>query len=99
MSWRNSRVGTACRLPSIWGAVRWSTAGRNASSAAVLAAGANLVILTTEGQLIVSPLNPAKFEEQRKYPVADSAVYAHPIVLRDRVIVRDQSAVTEWRLR
>jgi outer membrane protein assembly factor BamB len=83
------------------GAVRWSTEGRNASSAAVVAAGANLVFLTTEGQLIVAPIDPAKFppdNEQRKYLVADSATYAHPIVLRDRVIVRDQSAVTEWKI-
>ena len=81
------------------GTVKWSTEGRNASSAAVVAAGASLVFLTTEGQLIVSPMDPAKFEEQRKYPVADSATYAHPIVLRDRVIVRDRSALTEWKLR
>jgi outer membrane protein assembly factor BamB len=81
------------------GSVRWSTEGRNASSAAVVAAGGNLVFLTTEGQLIVSPIDPAKFDEQRKYPVADSATYAHPIVLRDRVIVRDQSALTEWKIR
>jgi outer membrane protein assembly factor BamB len=81
------------------GAVKWSTEGRNASSAAVIAAGANLVFLTTEGQLIVSPIDPAKFEEQRRYQVAQSATYAHPIVLRDRVIVRDQSAIAEWKIR
>ena len=81
------------------GRIRWSTEGRNASSAAVVAAGAHLVYLTTEGQMIVAPLDAAAFNEQRHYTVAESATYAYPIVLRDRIIVRDQSALTTWTLK
>jgi len=93
------RKGQFVAIDPETGTLRYSTEGRNASSAAVVAAGDHLVFLTTEGQLIVSPIDPAKFAEERRYPVADSATYAHPIVLRDRVIVRDQSALTEWKIR
>ena len=78
------------------GSIRWSTEGRNAPSAAVVAAGGHLVYLTTEGQMIVAPLDAAAFNEQRRYTVADSTTYAHPIVLRDRIVVRDQAALTTW---
>ena len=78
------------------GHIRWATEGRNATSAAVVAAGSHLVYLTTEGQMIVTAIDPSKYEETRRYTVADSSTYAHPVVLRDRVLVRDQSALTSW---
>jgi outer membrane protein assembly factor BamB len=80
------------------GKLRWATEGRNASSASVVAAGQHLLFLTTESQLIVTPLDPNRFEELRRYTVAPSATYAHPIVLRDRIIVRDATHVTVWSL-
>ena len=49
--------------------------------------------------MIVTPVDPAAFNEVRRYTVAPSTVYAQPIVLRDRVIVRDASHLTQWTLR
>jgi outer membrane protein assembly factor BamB len=80
------------------GKLRWATEGRNASSASVVAAGSHLLFLTTDSQMIVMALDPDKFAEARRYTVAPSATYAHPIVLRNRVIVRDASHVTSWGL-
>ncbi|HET7218014.1 MAG TPA: PQQ-binding-like beta-propeller repeat protein [Vicinamibacterales bacterium] len=81
------------------GALRWSTEGRNATSASVVAAGRHLLFLTTESQMIVAPVDAGKYQEIRRYTVASSPTYAHPIVLRDRVIVRDAANVTLWALR
>jgi hypothetical protein len=81
------------------GAMRWSTEGRNATSAAVVAAGRHLVFLTTDSQMVVTPIDPDTYRELRRYTVASSSTYAHPIVLRDSVIVRDMSNVTLWSLR
>ncbi len=81
------------------GQIKWATEGRNATSAAIVAAGSHLVYLTTEGQLIVTAIDPAKHEEVRRYTVADSSTYAHPVVLRDRVLVRDQAALTSWAIK
>ena len=94
----SKRKGQFVAVDPETGKIRWSTEGRNASSASVVAAGAHLLYLTTESQMIVAPLDPDKFEEIRRYAVADSATYAHPIVLRDRVIVRDATRVTVWIL-
>ena len=54
--------------------------------------------LTTESQMIVTPVDPAAFHEVRRYTVAPSTVYAQPIVLRNQVIVRDASSVMQWML-
>lgn len=81
------------------GTTKWASEGRNATSASVIAAGRHLVFLTTESQLIVAPLDGTRYEELRRYTVAASPTYAHPIVLRDRVVVRDAERVTVWTLR
>jgi hypothetical protein len=78
------------------GKILWATEGRNATSASVVGAGDHVLFLTTESHLIVSPADARAFQELRRYTVAPSTTYAHPIVLRDRVIVRDVSRVTVW---
>jgi outer membrane protein assembly factor BamB len=92
----SKRKGQFVAVDPETGQIRWATEGRNATSAAVVAAGSHLVYLTTEGQMIVTPIDPSKYEEIRRYTVANSSTYAHPVVLRDRVLVRDQSALTAW---
>jgi outer membrane protein assembly factor BamB len=81
------------------GSVLWSTEGRAGMSASVIAAGKHLLFLTTESELVVAQLDRAAYKELHRYNVASSATYAHPIVLRDRVIVRDATNLTLWALR
>jgi len=95
----SKRKGQFVAIDSDTGKLRWSTEGRNASSAAVIAAGTHLVYLTTESQLIVAASSTTGYEEARRYTVAPSTTYAHPIVLKDRVVVRDASHVTVWHLK
>jgi outer membrane protein assembly factor BamB len=95
----SKRKGQFIAMDAETGKLRWATEGRNATNAVVVAAGMHLVFLTTDSQLIVTPANPGHYEEVRRYTVAPSTTYAHPVVLRDRVIVRDASHVTVWNLR
>jgi outer membrane protein assembly factor BamB len=95
----SKRKGTFVAMDPATGQVRWSTEGRNAMSASVVAAGDHLLFTTTESQLIVAPLDPGAFKEVRRYTVASSPTWAHPVVLRDRVIVRDATNVTAWALK
>jgi outer membrane protein assembly factor BamB len=95
----SKRKGQFVAMDPETGKLLWGTEGRNATSAAVLAAGNHLAFLTTESQLIVSAIDAAAFQELRRYTVASSSTYAHPIVLRDRIIVRDASAISAWALR
>ncbi len=95
----SKRKGQFVALNADTGKILWATEGRNATSASVVAAGSHLVFLTTESQMIVTPVDPAAYHEVRRYTVAPSTVYAQPIVLRDRVIVRDATHLTQWTLR
>ena len=95
----SKRKGQFVAMDPDTGKMLWATEGRNATSASVVAAGKHLVFLTTESQMIVTPVDAAAFNEVRRYTVAPSTIYAQPIVLRDRVIVRDASHLTQWTLR
>ncbi len=95
----SKRKGQFVAVDPETGKLLWGTEGRNATSASVVAAGDHLAFLTTESQLIVSPVDATAFQEIRRYTVASSATYAHPIVLRERVIVRDASNVSLWTLK
>ena len=95
----SKRKGQFVAMDPETGKTLWATEGRNATSASVVATGDHLVFLTTESQMIVTPVDPAAFREIRRYTVAPSTIYAQPIVLRDRVIVRDAAHVTQWTLR
>jgi outer membrane protein assembly factor BamB len=78
------------------GRLRWSTEGRAGVSASVIATDKHLLFLTTESEFVVVALDGSAYKEQRRYTVASSPTYAHPILLRDRLIVRDATHVTSW---
>ena len=84
----SKRKGQFVAMDPDTGKILWATEGRNATSASVVAAGNHLVFLTTESQMIIAPVDAAAFREVRRYTVAPSAIYAQPVVLNDRVIVR-----------
>jgi outer membrane protein assembly factor BamB len=92
------RKGQFVALNSADGQIRWSTEGRAGDSASVIAAGKHLLFLTTDSEMIVAALDAGPYREVRRYNVASSSTYAHPVLLRDRVIVRDATHVTVWSL-
>ena len=76
----------------------WTTAGREGENASIMAAGALLLLSTTEGELIVARANPAKFEEVKRYRIAESAVWAHPAVSGASIVVKDVDKLICWSL-
>ena len=93
----SKRKGQLFCLEAKTGTVKWTTEGRAGTNAALQVAGPNLVVLTTEGELIVVKRNPEKFEELRRYKVGDTQTWAQPVLLKDSVIVRTADAVTRWK--
>ena len=75
------------------GAVRWATEGRTGANASLQLAGPNLVVLTTEGDLLVIRRNPQKYEEVQRYKVAESQTWAQPVLLKDGFLIRDAESV------
>jgi outer membrane protein assembly factor BamB len=96
MSHRNK--GSFVALDARTGAALWATPGRAGDNAAALVAGETLLLLTTDGELIVSKANRAGFEERRRYTVAASATWAHPVVTRAGILVKDAETLALWRL-
>jgi outer membrane protein assembly factor BamB len=84
-----------CLKPSD-GTTLWSSDGRQADNAAVVAAGSVWLILTTDGELTVARQSGKGFEPLRKYTVADSATWAHPVVLGHGILIKDVGNLALW---
>ena len=85
--------GQVVAIDAATGALKWASEGRTAEQAAILLTSANVLLLTTTGELIVAKRSPSKYEEERRYTVADTATWAVPVVLQDGLVLRDASTV------
>lgn len=74
----------------------WTTEGRDANQASVQALGDQLVFLTDGGDLVVARRSPAKFEMITRYQVAESATWAHPVILNGRIVVKDETHLSSF---
>ena len=68
-------------------------------NAAIQSAGDNLLVLTSDGELIVAKRAPDKYEELRRYKIADSQTWAHPVLLGRDIVIRDAHSIAVWSLR
>ncbi len=78
------------------GATLWTTDGRQGESAAIVAAGSVLLFLTNDAELIVARKSDKAFEQVRKYQVADSPTWAHPVVLSHGILIKDAKSLALW---
>jgi outer membrane protein assembly factor BamB len=74
----------------------WSSPARQGDNAAIVDAGPVLLALTTESELIVFRKNPKAFEVVRKYTVADSPTWAHPVLLGNGILIKDATTLALW---
>jgi glucose dehydrogenase len=95
----NRRKGQLFCLDARTGAAKWTTEGRAGTNASILSAGPNLVVLTTEGEMLVVRRNPEKYEELRRYRLSSAQTWAHPALLSDAIVVRDAESVAVWGLK
>ena len=78
------------------GKTLWTTPGRDGENASIIADGSLLLLSTTNAELIVARANPAKFEEIKRYTIAESAVWAHPALAPNALIVKDVDKLICW---
>src|ERR1700691_1055326 len=84
-----------CLRPSD-GTMLWTSDGRQGDNAALVAAGSVWLILTPDANLIVARQSSKAFEPLRKYSVADSPTWAHPVVLGHGILVKDATNLALW---
>ena len=68
-----------------------------ADSVALLRAGTDVVALTTGGEILIAGADREGWSPRRRYAVADSATWAHPVPLADGFLVKDVDTLTRWR--
>jgi len=78
------------------GATLWKSEGRLADSAAIVSAGSVLLLLTTDADLIVFSKSDKAFEQLRKYSVAGSPTWAHPVILGHGILIKDATTLALW---
>jgi outer membrane protein assembly factor BamB len=78
------------------GATLWTSDGRQGDNAAIVAAGSVWLILTPDASLIVARQSAKAFEPLRKYSVADSPTWAHPVVMGRGILIKDATNLALW---
>ena len=78
------------------GATKWTSPPRQGDNAAVLVSGSNLILLRDEGELIIAKASGKAFEPLRRYTVADSPTWAHPLLLPNGVVIKDKTTLALW---
>ena len=80
-------------LDALTGKTIWLSEGRQGDNAALLAGGGALFLLTTESELLVANAAGASFSVLKRYSVAASPTWAHPVVLGEGVLVKDAESL------
>ena len=78
------------------GATHWTGSPRGGDNAAILTSSSTLFALTPDAQLVVARPTPKGLGEIRKYVVADSPTWAHPVVLADGFLIKDAKTLARW---
>jgi outer membrane protein assembly factor BamB len=81
------------------GKTLWLSEGRVAESAAIVAGAGVLFLLDTDGTLTVAAADATGFRPLRQWSAAQSATWAHPVVLASGVLVKDVDTLAFLRMR
>jgi len=75
-----------------------STARGSRGFGAIADAGSCLVVLANNSELVVFKPDGKTYSEIRRYKVAETVTYAHPILAGNRIFIKDQETVTMWTI-
>jgi outer membrane protein assembly factor BamB len=78
------------------GRVLWTTRGREGENAALIAVGELLMATTTEGELVIVRRDATRFDPIKRYTVAESPVWAHPVPAGRGVLIKDAEKLAFW---
>lgn len=85
------RGGTLVCLAAADGTTAWSSPGRLGEYASLVAAGNILLVLTTEGELLVVAADPAAYKQIARLHITDQPTWAHLAVVPGRLYVKDKT--------
>ncbi len=78
------------------GTVLWLGPPREATNTSIVKSGDLLFLLNDDGELVVAKANRDKFEPLKRYTVSDSATWAQPTIVGNRIFIKDADSLTLW---
>ncbi len=79
------------------GELLWSSTGRMGDNAAFVVVGNDVLILDDDAELAVLPVAANAFEPKRRYTVADTETWAHPVPTSEGILIKDLESLALWR--
>jgi outer membrane protein assembly factor BamB len=76
------------------GKVLWTGPPRQGDNASLLFSGDLLLVLTTGGELVIAKAHSKNYEELGRIKVAEKPVWAHPAIVDDKILVKDEDSLT-----
>jgi outer membrane protein assembly factor BamB len=98
LAFSNNRKGTYVSLDVNTGKELWKSQGREGENAAMIRAGDSLLSIVTDGNLVVARKTGVAFSPVKVYQVADTPIWAHPVLFDRHIAVKDRERLTLWRL-
>jgi outer membrane protein assembly factor BamB len=93
----NKKRGQLFALDAATGRVAWLGEGRQGDNAALVAGGGRVFALTTGGELLAFPQSGDAAPAPRKWRVAESPTWAHPVLTDEGVLVKDETHLAYLR--
>ncbi len=85
-------------LDASTGKTLWTSEGRQGENAAMLMAGGVVFSLNNDADLILSSATAKESQVLKKYHVADSPTWAHPVIVGRQVLIKDASTLALWSI-
>ena len=95
----HKKKGRYFRLDAGSGNTGWLSEGRQAKNVALIASGDIVLALQDEAQLLVIDADVDSFRVLRRYRVADSPTWAHPVIVGSDILIKDEKTLSKWRIR
>jgi outer membrane protein assembly factor BamB len=94
-----ARLGKMYCLNAVSGKTCWADTTSQNRFASILDLGKVLMSLPAHGRMLISEPNPEKYIQKVSYKVSETEVYAHPLVVGDKIYVKDQEMLTCWQVK
>ena len=96
---QEARLGKLYCLNAQTGKTCWADTTAQNRFVSTLDLGEIMLSLPATGNLLFFKPNPEKYTKVMSYNVAETEVYAHPLVLGDKIFVKEQELLTCWQLK
>lgn len=93
----HKRRGQFVCLDPATGDLLWGSRGREGENAAILATPKHVWFLTNESRLVVVEAGADEYSPVAEYTVADSPTWAHPVIFKDSILIKDLNHLARWK--